>query len=130
MQAFSKSRWCKQSVSVSGTYLHPLTGDCINGSTRSTKRKYLGTKWSEDSRCRYSPSQTKIVRHYVCSLFAANGAHLANIAVICSLLTASLPQLRCSPKDHHNLYFKPNCSPKDRHNVYLKSSVRQNFAVV
>jgi hypothetical protein len=27
----------------------------------------------------------KIVRHYVCSLFAASGAHLANIAVICSL---------------------------------------------
>jgi hypothetical protein len=24
--------------------LHPLTGDCVNGSTRSTERKYLGTR--------------------------------------------------------------------------------------
>jgi hypothetical protein len=44
----------KQSVSSVERDLHPLTGDCINGSTRSTKRKYLGTKWGEDSRCRYS----------------------------------------------------------------------------
>ena len=53
MQAFPKSRWCKQSVSSVERDLHPLTGDCVNGSTRSTKRKYLdtryNTKWVEDS---------------------------------------------------------------------------------
>jgi hypothetical protein len=26
--------------------LHPLTGDCVNGGTRRTKRKYLDTRYS------------------------------------------------------------------------------------
>jgi hypothetical protein len=53
MQAFPKSRWSKQSMSSVKRDLHPLTGDCVNGGTRSTKRKYLdtrySTKWGEDS---------------------------------------------------------------------------------
>ena len=53
MQAFPKSRWSKQSMSSVERDLHPLTGDCVNGGTRSTKRKYLdtrySTKWGEDS---------------------------------------------------------------------------------
>jgi hypothetical protein len=36
--------WFKQSVSSMERDLHPLTGDYVNGSMQSTKRKYLGTK--------------------------------------------------------------------------------------
>ena len=37
----------KQSVSSMERDLHPLTGDCINGGTQSTKRKYLGISRNE-----------------------------------------------------------------------------------
>ena len=40
----AKSRWCKQRVSSVERDLHPLIGDCVNGSTQSTKRKFLGTR--------------------------------------------------------------------------------------